>query len=823
MSNEIQHDHEQEGGRQTSVEPFISTISAAKDKKAIPYTITLPLLGSVILFISLLIPSQEEIIERMLMDEEFDRLKEVIASIPEQTRPSNSLIFTIAELRIDRRDAQSTNDSKHLADSSSKKLLERNLRAYQQFEYPEDFAIELGQTLGATPSLKICSNYFPNISQTLSKQDFAIFSENLKEQSQALGNPVPRIFLKRHQIEEGDRSTKNLKELIGLWRSQNKPEEALADINTFLDRVRPYEEHLAELGSIYHEKLKLLREVNLSGQAFELLAKHRDHFEHQLGIKETFDLLEIVGLQAGRAKELLPIYLAWTQRFPKDQATLRKYAELSLALGEEEQALYVYQRLVQFDSSNPVHRLQLAQILEWNDQPSKAFHHYRILALQGNELALDRMIALNPGLFRDMDLIEAIEYQLGKSQLKNSEQRQPQLTLTLANLLVQQGAYQKAQARYLEYLNSSALISNTDRTHVLVQIAALETEMNHFPEAIAIYHKVLGDNPDHHLATFRLAQMEVLLGDYENATARLRLLSEKTKHSEVIKQYLTISKSLGYIDDIIRANELLLAVSSADELDAENYQTLAYYYQLSDQSDAALHTINLAQQKYPNDHELKLNLAQMFYDQGEFEQSLATLEPTLSENPSTKAQILYLYLLLATEQDSKAYSYIKESDPTFLEQQELAPTLAYIYLRAGNLQKARELYLILYEKDPTKIEIAESLAYIYDKMYDRQAAVDLIKSFDFGNNPRFLRLAAQLYSKLNFHKKALLHMEQYCRVESKLDSDSWRLLAELLEQSGNSQKAKQAYERALSETVKDLKKSDSLTDHHNRLNPKSMI
>ncbi|MCS7165786.1 MAG: tetratricopeptide repeat protein [Candidatus Calescibacterium sp.] len=248
-------------------------------------------------------------------------------------------------------------------------------------------------------------------------------------------------------------------------------------------------------------------------------------------------------------------------------------------------------------------------------------------------------------------------------------------------------------------------------------------------------------NPNNELSSsilariyFKISQIELLEGSLQKYLDYLNksYIYENNPENKVNLKTQIIKDEINYLnidqDKVIEElyellNQLKLLPNDKKE---KVYISIAEIYQALKLNEKAELVIEKIISKYGS---LDSLLAQLYYE----------------KDPQKKKEILL-----------KIVREYQNIDPYYIEE------LADMYLREGNLQKAKELYIKVINQMPTKHEALYKLAQIFFTEKNIQSAqkfIDLaIKQVD---NPQYFELAGDIYKEIDKNKAQELYQKAY--------------------------------------------------------------
>ncbi|HEY1110939.1 MAG TPA: hypothetical protein VGE76_19955, partial [Opitutaceae bacterium] len=337
-----------------------------------------------------LVPDDPRLIDNLLRDRNARDARRQLEKISDSKRAADPVRYLRLELEIARLELR-PNDPAAL-----EAFVRRGIAAWRESRYAPSllgliapFVAQLRDPAALWPALE------PAVLAAPEKQRNVI-GERLT--SAALANTQPaaaaEIYTATHP--EASRTTAQRLELGRLWQLAGDPAKALAALGD-------------EQGDDARgRRLQLLRELNRNREALAIL-------QARLATSPTPDAglvadIAATALQAGAPAEAIPAVQRFLTAHPDDVAIWRQLRSLYVSSGNPAGAVDAAQRAAALGQRSTEDVRELARILEYSGRPGPAFDAWLELALRGEFPAVERLIALNPGLFRDADLARALDH-----------------------------------------------------------------------------------------------------------------------------------------------------------------------------------------------------------------------------------------------------------------------------------------------------------------------------------------------------------------------------------------------------------------------------
>lgn len=569
-----------------------------------------------------------------------------------------------------------------------------------------------------------------------------------------------------------DRRPAETLELARLWTLAGQTENALQALG---DEQAP---ELAE------RRIELLRALNRNRDALALLRTRFSAVPDEFNTFSDVEAFTTVALQAGLPADAVPVYQRFVAANPSDLIALRNLRDLLVTAGQAAAAIEPARRAITLGERNQDDLRRLAQILEWSGSPSPAFEIWLELGLTGELPAIDRLIELNPGLYRDDDLLRALATVVPVSG-------RPDYTLRLARLEVVLGRYDRAVAHFQEYLANAATA-----TDVMLELARLFVEINRFAEAETWLRQVAGRRPTDAAIQREIADVLVLEGRHSEALAIYARLAEQSPTAEFIEPYTRLAESLGRYGDLVRG--LRTRIEHAPKPTARDYLMLAYGYEAGDDAPQRRRTLEEGLQRLPESDELRLQLASALAAEKNFVRSQRTLAPhtRLHEEPAATALFLEL-MRLNNDTTSERLFLATPLTPSVAGDESVRERLARTHEALRDYPTAERLRRELLEERPGDPERIADLTRVLLLQGRTAEARALLTPLLQAPSPAILRIAAEIAQASGGHLTAEKYQLAYLAAQRTAPALDWSALGDIRLSRGDRTGAKRAYAEAL--------------------------
>jgi len=760
-------------------------------KVTVPVVSILIFFGLVLGMVLWVLPDRDNLLMRMLADENLDRAEELLAATPQDKISQKKEFYILAENKVKRGRESEKNISGLLSPEQSSTLMEKNWKDYQDLEEQKGFLNEMVIVLAKSVWTASAKNWLDRIRGEVSAEDFVKLMQEMKEKALKFKNPAMAAQSKRDLITSGVSGPfRHLQEAVSYWRQASLPEEALKDLDHY--EIKGDLEDDTWLWEFLQLKVVVLRGMNRNDLALALYQNHQSLFERKQGQEQALQFAALMAEQAGNQQESLQYINQILEGNPQNQAALEKAGRLASGLKEFDRAINYYNRLIKLSGGDNDKRHFLAQIEEWKGSPVQAFDQYKVNAMEGDLRAIERMLALNPGLYRSDELIDALKVFL--SIKDNSE-----YSLILADMLTQRGDYDEAKEYY-----RARLEKYPDDAATLLNLARNEAVQDRFEEALSIYQKLFALGKGGEEPVKKMIDLEIKLGKYNDAFELARQFAPLSKDEEMIRQYLNLADIMGELEDQMIAYQILVDTEGLAE--TEDYISYAYLCHLLGKEDQKRQILKMGAEKRKDGEHLRYLYAIAEGDKGNYASALEIMRSLILEINNQTIRIYFLQLLIMNSHTSEALDYVEKnfSQIDYQSSVELTKTVAQIYEMAGEYSKSLPFYASIYQQTPQDTASLVDYARILHRMGRRSESEKLIKSLKLKDNPQTIKIVAACYLDLELYEEAAKLLEQYKKLVPNTDMQVLRWLGDARLSSGDPRKAKRSYKQALQKMTREL-------------------
>ena len=486
-------------------------------------------------------------------------------------------------------------------------------------------------------------------------------------------------------------------------------------------------------------------------------------------------------------RKLLAEYRRQVEANPADAETWELIGEIAAGTEDLGLAKQAFEKLITLRPGDLVAHKRLAELYEWSNDPGRAFDIYAKLAEQKDDAALDRLIALNPGLYRDKDVLRLLRAAVGEA---NGDK----YLLSLAQLLTEHGQYAEADAMYEKHLKGMP----TDAA-VMAEYAQALKRQHAYGRALFIWKELQELRPDDEGIRGEIAETYYLLGDFTKSLQAYQQLAKRSTHLDTILKYCTLAESLG---DFQRLSE---ALRREMELKAhvwpEDFIKLAYVSRLLGTDAECQEVLERGLARFPGSDAVRIQLALFFVEIHEPRRAL----PILAQNPGLKTNLvavqIYLSLLLDQREEAVAEKFLKTGiDEKILATQSISMLRALLYQRVHDNVAAERVCEKLYNDFPEDNAFALEYVNVLMKLGKTKKAESVLKPLLKDPTPAVLRQAVSFHAEQGNHKEAERLQTRLMAMAGNAAVQDWSYLGDIRYSAGKRSSAQHAYRRALALT-----------------------
>ncbi len=395
-------------------------------------------------------------------------------------------------------------------------------------------------------------------------------------------------------------------------------------------------------------------------------------------MKIAYDL----ALQCSRTADLMPWLARFVASLPEsamEWKTLRKQAAANPS------------------STEPFMRWAgiLAQFCDWNSKFEQSYDQHFRLAAAGSLHSLDRCLALTDFLGRDEETAGLLE------TLRPFQQRE-RTQLTLAKLLASLGRDEDSKPLYESWLQT-----HPDDREARYEFACLLEDMGDENASMAALAELVRRFPANVAGVKKLAEARIRADEYAAALLLYSKLPAEAHDPLTLENYAMLAESLDDHPQLHRALELTLAASARPTV--ENYLDLAEAASYLD--DPRVQTAGLEDgiKRIPDSALLRVSLASAWIHAEDFEQALVTLTANPKLRDNMEAVALGLSLATDVRDPSGILKFVgADVEKRFVFPDSSRLDLAVLYRVCGEAEKSEPVFASVPENAETRAMLAEA-------------------------------------------------------------------------------------------------------------------
>ena len=724
----------------------------------------------------LLVPNQKKLLNRLVQDGKAQRALKVLHSLPQTEKARDPEFYELMRLRLTRQLLKPKDKAGVITQ------LEESLQAFERSSSSQDFLAEVLHSISllndCEQALKLVAPHLKTIPNTARQMIVRVLVRD------ALASNKPDVAAATFEncLRPFSPAETNLVEAVRLWRAAARPDRAFRVLEDFEQQsgkgLSAFGPMLAEL------KFNLLREIGRNSEAFDLASSLTSQNEDGEARQKWLKLMQATAGSATQHRKLLEEYRHHVQADPADAVTWRLIAEMSIAANDLALATEAFQKLINLTPGDMAAQKQLAQIYEWSGDPNRAFDLYIRLAEQKDAAALERLVALNPGLYRDKDVLRILR-ELG------GEASQDKYRLILARLLTKHGEYAEANSLYRGHLQRKP-----EDTAVMEEYAQTLKSQHAYESALAIWKCLQKLKPEDAAVRGRIAEVYYLLGDFEESLHAYQQLAKRSTDLATILKYRTLAESLGDFQSLSEA--LVREMELKRETAPDDFIKLAYVFSLLGANAERRGVLERGLAQFPDNDTLRIQLSILLVEKKETTQALPILAQSKNLKTNLGALRLYLNLLIGSGDYVAAEKFLKTGiDEKILDAQSINLLQALIYEGNQNDVAAEKIYEKLYQQHPGESTYALNYLHILTKLGKTRKAQSVLQPLLKNPTPDILNEAAHVYAELGDYKEAERLQTRFVELSGKAGFQDWSYLGDIRYSAGNRSAAQRAYRRAL--------------------------
>ncbi len=743
-----------------------------------------------ILIALFLLPDEGTIFNRHLRDQDWEKAYADLQAMTGDQRAKNPEHYDLWDIRLRRRMMEPGDIEGATA------LFMEALQYGDRYGFSREFMIEIEQlfpkTLAADTkthlaeqTYKILRPYFSKLPSGIQSQYHEVLAKR------ALGEANPRLAASiYYEWWKRNIADKNATfHFITLARQSALPDLALQAMQhyeaTLSEPIYVHDRQLAGL------KIQLLRENSKVHEAKDLLQAMYDVSDDETK-RSLQGLLEELKRETGSAPAItLADIVKQANKEPDNLGLWREVAKRAGWENQQELARAAFAHIVKKAPRDGQSAFRLGQMMEWNSQPNQAFDYYLIALDRGVKEALDRLLALNPGLYRDIEMAQAIEKAGAQVDVGKHGH-------TLARMFSKLTEFDKAS-----YYYELMIIQKGEDHELLREYGLMKLDLGHLDEALELYSRAEAVDGLHVPTLISIAEAEFRAGPDDAAHQTHTRIHEQDPNRRQLENYMRLAESMGRIEESAEALQNFL--NRTQKAKSTDYEKLAYFYSVIGNRQGLETALRKSLELFPDDERLRMQLLYSYSDSKQHDQALGLLETFPNLTANTNLTTLYINLLSEAKRYSDVERFITTNlDGKMVNQLNLEDLLASIYYETGNTNATMGLYRRRHERNPSDTKIAMTYAQLLLDAKRQGEALNVLEAIPEGTEPRAMKIAAQLYAQDKNYERALHYQKGYLRTDPKDSGRDWGFFGDLLNERGNPAGAKQAYRRAIDEMLNTL-------------------
>ena len=724
----------------------------------------------------LLVPNQKKLLNRLVQDGKPKRALEVLHSLPQTEKARDPEFYELLRLRLNRQLLNPKDKAVVIAQ------IEESLQAFERSSSSQDFLAEVLHSISLlndyAQALKLVAPHLKTIPNSARQ----VLVRVLVRDALASNKPDVAAATFENCLRPFPPAETNLVEAVRLWRAAARPDSALRVLEDFEQQSGKGSSALGPM--LVELRFNLLREVGRNSEAFDLASRLTSQSEDGEARHKWLKRMQATAGSAAQHRKLLEEYRHHVQTRPADAETWRLIAQMSTRANDLALAKEAFQKLISLTPGDMAAQKQLAQLYEWSGDPNRAFDLYIQLAEQRDAAALERLIALNPGLYRDKDLLRLLRG-LGGEASQNTYR------LILARLLTKHGEYAEANSLYQKHLQRKP-----EDTAVMEEYAQTLKRQQAYESALAIWKSLQELRPEDEAVRGRIAEVYYLLGDFEESLHAYQQLAKRSTDLATILKYRTLAESLGDFQSLSEA--LGREMELKRQVTPDDFIKLAYVFSLLGADAERRGVLERGLAQFPDSDILRIQLSILLVEKKAASQALPILARCHNLKTNLATLRLYLDLLIGSGDYAAAEKFLKTGiDEKILDAPSINLLQALIYEGNQNDLAAEKIHQKLYQQHPGESAYALNYLHILTKLGKTRKAQSVLQPLLKNPTPAILKEAAHVYAELGDYKEAERLQTRFVELPGIAGFQDWSYLGDIRYSAGNRSAAQRAYRRAL--------------------------
>ncbi len=729
-----------------------------------------------------LLPGDGQLIEDLISDRAYEKAAQRLEAISTEERARNPYYYRSLELKLSRITLP--------AKPSAGQLMQwwkLGTSSWHETQFSNKVFVELLPIIARLPDPRLAWQLAQSENAEIPAAQYQRLAFLLSNAALAANQPETSADLYARAHPDSERTEKVTLELARRWQLAGKPEQAL--------------QVLADMSSseAISLRISLLRTLNRNQEAVTLLRARILKEGASLLSAEDVELLATASLAAGIPQEAVPQYQEFAAEHPEDITIQRRFRDLLVAAGQLEAALPISRLIVQLNEENPEEIRTLAKLSEYAGKPNEAFDQWLKLAELTHDIeAVDRLLAMNPGLYRDAELAGVL---VNVIPVPGHDD----YILILAQLKQKLGYYPEAEHYFAEYL---AAVPND--YEVAWELATLHYELFEYPEAEKWYRHASSIRPDDLETRLAVANVLMMQNRPEDSFKLYGEIMADHPTDEVIANYIRIAESLGRYEEL--ATGLRKQINRDETPELSDFGRLAYTFARMNETALQEEVLKEGLEHFPEDPQMRLALAQLLADRKEYQSAQETLSNLSGLHSDLSAALLYLDLLRLNNDLVEERRYLSiPFAPAIRSNEALLKKEARAFEAIQDLPQAETIWRQLLTSNQNDHELVGQLARVLMLQGKERQANQLLAPFLVEPSPSILKLAAEVSIAAGDYLAAESYQLEFLNAIAAPHETDWGMLGDIRLSRGDIEGATRAYQIANRLMISKLRRPGEVT------------
>jgi tetratricopeptide (TPR) repeat protein len=521
------------------------------------------------------VPSNTELVQRLMLDQQYARYAEVLRGLGDPVRPSDlddlkpeqvAVLTTLFRL--------TPREQLHLI--------------FNQTSPPEYSRHVHAMALGAIRYVDVIrpdeawALVQPHLHRIGSAQSAEI-ATTLAHNALALANPKLSATIWQRACESQHSTIEMAREMAQSFRWSAQPLQGARHLYAWLDR---HHSSLSakEVLALTKECGALALEGGSPGLALDTcLAEMKRLADGTAPARDQIERGYQFAIQSNRLRDVTPWMKRYLAALPEAKLDLPLLRQRCQSAPQE---IADYRRLL----------LVVAQVADWDSHFDESFEQHLRLAAMGRIESLDRCLALTDFLGRSDETAELL------TTIGEVKER-PSLPLTRANMLASLGRDEEARPLFEQWLKAHP----TDRDPAYAYASLLE-DLGEEDAALAAFQDLLSHHPDDVPALKKLAENYIRDGRLADALKLYTTLGESDHDHYTLENYAMLAESQEDYEHLLAAQALIARHTRS----ADAYMEIAGTARDLEDKDVAIALLREGLDQMPDSAALRVALAEIY-------------------------------------------------------------------------------------------------------------------------------------------------------------------------------------------------------------------